>query len=118
MIRRPPRSTLFPYTTLFRSSFTQQMNAGEPVIPFYPLVSVISATPCDGTYGRDGQPTVQRCFWKDHKGTGWAVSGNSFFDMYFYYPLSPDFWWPPSDPKLPGDRVAWLPDQPRYSPST
>src|SRR3970282_485009 len=23
MIRRPPRSTLFPYTTLFRSSFTQ-----------------------------------------------------------------------------------------------
>src|SRR2546423_15416023 len=24
MIRRPPRSTLFPYTTLFRSSFTTQ----------------------------------------------------------------------------------------------
>src|SRR2546422_7552142 len=24
MIRRPPRSTLFPYTTLFRSSFTYQ----------------------------------------------------------------------------------------------
>src|SRR3712207_7814267 len=23
MIRRPPRSTLFPYTTLFRSSFTE-----------------------------------------------------------------------------------------------
>src|SRR5258708_13327219 len=23
MIRRPPRSTLFPYTTLFRSQFTQ-----------------------------------------------------------------------------------------------
>src|SRR2546426_4613405 len=28
MIRRPPRSTLFPYTTLFRSSFT---NLFEPV---------------------------------------------------------------------------------------
>src|SRR3712207_6939270 len=31
MIRRPPRSTLFPYTTLFRSDFTQQRgltNAG------------------------------------------------------------------------------------------
>src|SRR2546425_9024402 len=27
MIRRPPRSTLFPYTTLFRSSLT---NAPEP----------------------------------------------------------------------------------------
>src|SRR3712207_6988057 len=24
MIRRPPRSTLFPYTTLFRSSLTQR----------------------------------------------------------------------------------------------
>src|SRR5260221_9128368 len=29
MIRRPPRSTLFPYTTLFRSLWTDQ--AGAPV---------------------------------------------------------------------------------------
>src|SRR3712207_8685766 len=29
MIRRPPRSTLFPYTTLFRSAFREQ--AAEPV---------------------------------------------------------------------------------------
>src|SRR3712207_8800164 len=29
MIRRPPRSTLFPYTTLFRSQVTQQMLVGE-----------------------------------------------------------------------------------------
>src|SRR3712207_8546389 len=26
MIRRPPRSTLFPYTTLFRSSFSLEVN--------------------------------------------------------------------------------------------
>src|SRR5256885_8702435 len=26
MIRRPPRSTLFPYTTLFRSAVVQQIN--------------------------------------------------------------------------------------------
>src|SRR3712207_8172886 len=26
MIRRPPRSTLFPYTTLFRSSIAQRWN--------------------------------------------------------------------------------------------
>src|SRR3712207_7251662 len=43
MIRRPPRSTLFPYTTLFRSRFffdwkpaypaelTQEVNVGEPL---------------------------------------------------------------------------------------
>src|SRR2546430_5698704 len=29
MIRRPPRSTLFPYTTLFRSHFTDQMRPTE-----------------------------------------------------------------------------------------
>src|SRR5256885_9549847 len=29
MIRRPPRSTLFPYTTLFRSA-TERLSHGEP----------------------------------------------------------------------------------------
>src|SRR3712207_7966832 len=28
MIRRPPRSTLFPYTTLFRSAWAQPFNLG------------------------------------------------------------------------------------------
>src|SRR5690348_17510076 len=30
MIRRPPRSTLFPYTTLFRSRRTQRVDASHP----------------------------------------------------------------------------------------
>src|SRR3712207_7701248 len=30
MIRRPPRSTLFPYTTLFRSKRVERINAFEP----------------------------------------------------------------------------------------
>src|SRR6266702_7326089 len=30
MIRRPPRSTLFPYTTLFRSVHDQRHSAGSP----------------------------------------------------------------------------------------
>src|SRR2546430_8694740 len=29
MIRRPPRSTLFPYTTLFRSASTTEVTAGK-----------------------------------------------------------------------------------------
>src|SRR5690349_22809454 len=29
MIRRPPRSTLFPYTTLFRSEFWRQQSDGD-----------------------------------------------------------------------------------------
>src|SRR2546426_6998222 len=30
MIRRPPRSTLFPYTTLFRSPFTRTVGSAAP----------------------------------------------------------------------------------------
>src|SRR3712207_8155382 len=33
MIRRPPRSTLFPYTTLFRSHRTQCRVAGDDLRP-------------------------------------------------------------------------------------
>ena len=95
--------------------FEQEMTAGEPVIPFYPLPQVIGATPCPGDYGHDGQPNVQLCYWKDHKGTAWAVSGNSFFEVYYFYPLLPDFWWPPADHKNPGDCVAFLPDVPGFA---
>src|SRR5258708_23308504 len=33
MIRRPPRSTLFPYTTLFRSCFFGTIKAGGIAVP-------------------------------------------------------------------------------------
>jgi hypothetical protein len=95
--------------------FQQGMDAGEPVIPFYPLGPVIGATPAPGTYARDGLPNVQMCFWKDHKGTPWAISGNSFFYASFFYPLSPDFWWPDKDNKQAGDFVAFLPTTPGYT---
>src|SRR3712207_8821621 len=32
MIRRPPRSTLFPYTTLFRSAFGVAIGLFEPLL--------------------------------------------------------------------------------------
>src|SRR5258708_28169306 len=32
MIRRPPRSTLFPYTTLFRSETALAVRAGDPPV--------------------------------------------------------------------------------------
>src|SRR3712207_9172540 len=36
MIRRPPRSTLFPYTTLFRSALpTAVQEGGRRALPFY-----------------------------------------------------------------------------------
>src|SRR3989441_12202193 len=42
MIRRPPRSTLFPYTTLFRSIFNAGTNTGAIVTPL--LVPWIALT--------------------------------------------------------------------------
>src|SRR2546422_3451048 len=43
MIRRPPRSTLFPYTTLFRSPWSLQCST------------------CGKTHSADGLPTVCEC---------------------------------------------------------
>src|SRR5437016_6835662 len=37
MIRRPPRSTLFPYTTLFRSRFFRIDTVGPLAVAFTPL---------------------------------------------------------------------------------
>src|SRR5258708_26197228 len=39
MIRRPPRSTLFPYTTLFRSTM------GEVMLPSNDLERIVGAVP-------------------------------------------------------------------------
>src|SRR2546430_12163971 len=42
MIRRPPRSTLFPYTTLFRSA-TVTLKAIDPALPAIALDRLSSA---------------------------------------------------------------------------
>src|SRR3989441_10861791 len=39
MIRRPPRSTLFPYTTLFRSTLQELLQEQERRIPRYRISS-------------------------------------------------------------------------------
>ena len=74
------------------------MKAGEPVIPFYPLVHVIGAAPSPETYGLNikGQQT----YWEDHKDTSWSISGgeNAWFTHHVYYRMAPDFWWPPNKP--------------------
>src|SRR5258707_10704524 len=51
MIRRPPRSTLFPYTTLFRSdrsedqSFTPRGHLGGPAFPYSTVIPERSTSP-------------------------------------------------------------------------
>src|SRR2546430_17535206 len=55
MIRRPPRSTLFPYTTLFRSKTAAQVCAGQGVEPIY---SMCAPSP---TIEQAGQPFTAPC---------------------------------------------------------
>src|SRR5260370_14751488 len=54
MIRRPPRSTLFPYTTLFRS-FAKRFLDAHPLQPIFAHIREIT--------GRQPQPRVQRDAW-------------------------------------------------------
>src|SRR3712207_8763794 len=59
MIRRPPRSTLFPYTTLFRSfgTFRQRAYQGMVNIPFGDTIALrvaASSTSIDPTWHNAG----------------------------------------------------------------
>src|SRR5206468_8526299 len=45
MIRRPPRSTLFPYTTLFRSNFWIAFFTGQPAPSANPQMVVPGIMP-------------------------------------------------------------------------
>src|SRR5258708_14226431 len=43
MIRRPPRSTLFPYTTLFRSRHVRQIPCRRVRVEFCPRQNILAA---------------------------------------------------------------------------
>src|SRR5258708_20724031 len=51
MIRRPPRSTLFPYTTLFRSlRVASPPSKRTPTAPLFNTCSPSSKAPCPGPW--------------------------------------------------------------------
>src|SRR2546430_12971221 len=53
MIRRPPRSTLFPYTTLFRSGFTPGVAAGRAA--GMRVIAVLTTYPAAALTGADAR---------------------------------------------------------------
>src|SRR3712207_8426193 len=55
MIRQPPRSTLFPYTTLFRSAAEDTAAAAELLADRAPLVELVALA-----QQRQGQPAAAR----------------------------------------------------------
>src|SRR2546430_13109110 len=54
MIRRPPRSTLFPYTTLFRSRHDQEIPVASEVAPFGHRIESLAER--DGPHALRGEP--------------------------------------------------------------
>src|SRR3712207_3614488 len=69
MIRRPPRSTLFPYTTLFRSERVRPAPRGGPAHHRSPARSPLGPAPlhrrrpnrqCDDRSPRSHRPTIAR----------------------------------------------------------
>src|SRR5438874_11684064 len=54
MIRRPPRSTLFPYTTLFRSLVEPDVVGGDEMTPLQDLERLLGAVDPDGGPERAG----------------------------------------------------------------
>src|SRR3712207_8898485 len=73
MIRRPPRSTLFPYTTLFRSHLgdevrfavqEEQRGTGHAVLQALPLLGAGPVVVCYGD-----MPFVRPATFRDRKST-------------------------------------------------
>src|SRR3712207_6952449 len=60
MIRRPPRSTLFPYTTLFRSQY--QPLVGTPVVPAFEIIATVASASAgpDGNYSSESDVEALR----------------------------------------------------------
>src|SRR3712207_8746684 len=52
MIRRPPRSTLFPYTTLFRSEFKERLEEGETLDHLLPETFAVVREAATRTLGQ------------------------------------------------------------------
>src|SRR3989454_9948425 len=68
MIRRPPRSTLFPYTTLFRSphrSFVHQLDHLLRTCSVVPLAEILAPAP-----SRERRPRVAITFDDGYRGAG------------------------------------------------
>src|SRR5258707_6194811 len=67
MIRRPPRSTLFPYTTLFRSVSVRPTPRAADVLPESTLV--FARAPQFARSVAEFQQTAAYALWQDRKST-------------------------------------------------
>src|SRR3712207_8182079 len=66
MIRRPPRSTLFPYTTLFRSASRKPRTRESPTPATVRWRSASSSTSCRTTRATRGSECARRRRSEEH----------------------------------------------------
>src|SRR2546429_834837 len=68
MIRRPPRSTLFPYTTLFRS--VARLAPDPSAVPVFPTYDLIRQARTIALVAEKSSVPVPRIYWsEDRKST-------------------------------------------------
>src|SRR5438034_8945463 len=94
MIRRPPRSTLFPYTTLFRSPFYSA--------PYAPVIMVPSGTeePAEADQEEDfGGPTIF-----DRRGPGSYPRRDAYTERTHDYERSAEPFATPGEQAAPSDQ--------------
>src|SRR2546423_13263737 len=80
MIRRPPRSTLFPYTTLFRSKRLRFLKQAVPTIS---RVAVLSPAPTQGSHALQYKEAEQTAKAIGVALRAYRVSATSDFDKVF-----------------------------------
>src|SRR5438445_3659098 len=69
MIRRPPRSTLFPYTTLFRSPFTSRVRAHKLCGVHQIVTDLVGYGVCCSPRNMLGDERHERGLQQDRKST-------------------------------------------------
>src|SRR2546430_5251366 len=65
MIRRPPRSTLFPYTTLFRSGFAAKFLKRGGLLPDFVQAAVPHVFECEAGNDLRGVAGKSIAAWRD-----------------------------------------------------
>src|SRR5258708_12387003 len=117
MIRRPPRSTLFPYTTLFRSDFLSNAEKTELLQNIY--LSDIKAGLCS-VKGRQERPAFPDGLWKGILLNQYTDFRQIINDHYAVMPAYSDAitlgdeaeltfnWAPPLRKKLVGSHGDWM----------